>query len=1082
MTTENAILTTNREFNKKNCKELSRKEYMLQPHKEKIIFNNLKKIIENKNILINILIKYYILFAISLLLFLSKSNCLDTQPNNSSFITIKIKEGENKIFEQKEPREWIHPQEVYTNFTYPNEIIINGIKQKNISNIYKFNEVINNVTLIWYEPIYNCRCMFYQCDAILEINLNHFDTSQVTDMASMFYSCSNFISLDLSFLDTSQVMNMDNMFSHCSSLKYLNLLGKFKTSKVTSMEDMFNFCSNLISLDLSNFDTSNVRSMFRMFCDCSSLISLDLSNFKVPENCDDSHIYRNCYSLISLNLFEKSKEYRADMFYDCYSLKYVNLEKTNLNLNSMTSDIFEYVKNDLLICIKWNNNSDEDNIYINCINYLNISKLYTCFQSKINKTFTHDIPITCDICGKNYYKLYNNSDNNSYIDCQQIINYEVENNKELNISYDLSEFEKIKEKLIQNTNKDNILEGKDIEIQLDENILITWTTTNNQKNNLNINKATINLDDCEIILKKKYNISINEPLYIFKLDKKEEGMKIPKIEYEIYYPLFKNDEMVKLNLTKCKNKRIEILNYVDINNENIDKYNQSSPFYNDICTTTDSNSKVDKTISDRQKEFLSKNLSLCEENCILIEYNYTIKKAKCKCLIKLSFSSIKDMKFEKEIFLKSFKNINNVFNIKIVKCYKNINSIDKLKKNYGFYIELFYLFLFLIILLMFAFKYYYILDKDIKQIAEAKIKLNKIKNNKNILNKAHLTETKKTRFNKNKPHIFTKENHESNNKKHNLGIRNDLSNISNTKIKFNKRSKKKKNKKNNINKLFLIDDNSLVKLKRNKRINTTKNSLSLNDSNTKNDNNLKGILIKKENKKYKDILKYNDYELNSLMYEQALIYDKRVFTSYYFSLLRKNNLLIFSFFNNNDYNSQIIKIFLFFLFFSVHFVVNTLFFNDNTMHKIYSDGGDYKFYYQIPQIFYSSLISSFINSLIRFLSLSERDIVGFKQDKNLENIDNKMKKLRDTLKIKFIFFFIFTFLLLLLIFYYICCFCGVYANTQIHLIKDSIISFGLSLVYPFGICLLPSIFRISSLDKKKNKKYLYIFSQFLAIL
>ena len=40
--------------------------------------------------------------------------------------------------------------------------------------------------------------------------------------------------------------------------------------------------------------------------------------------------------------------------------------------------------------------------------------------------------------------------------------------------------------------------------------------------------------------------------------------------------------------------------------------------------------------------------------------------------------------------------------------------------------------------------------------------------------------------------------------------------------------------------------------------------------------------------------------------------------------------------------------------------------------------------------------------------------------------------------------------------------------TQIHLIKDIIISFGLSLIYPFGIYLLPSIFRIPSLSNKKN--------------
>ena len=54
--------------------------------------------------------------------------------------------------------------------------------------------------------------------------------------------------------------------------------------------------------------------------------------------------------------------------------------------------------------------------------------------------------------------------------------------------------------------------------------------------------------------------------------------------------------------------------------------------------------------------------------------------------------------------------------------------------------------------------------------------------------------------------------------------------------------------------------------------------------------------------------------------------------------------------------------------------------------------------------------------------------------------------------------------------YYITCFCGIYENTQIHLIKDTILSFVLSLIYPFGICLIPGIFRITALRAKNNDK------------
>ena len=62
-------------------------------------------------------------------------------------------------------------------------------------------------------------------------------------------------------------------------------------------------------------------------------------------------------------------------------------------------------------------------------------------------------------------------------------------------------------------------------------------------------------------------------------------------------------------------------------------------------------------------------------------------------------------------------------------------------------------------------------------------------------------------------------------------------------------------------------------------------------------------------------------------------------------------------------------------------------------------------------------------------------------------------------------------------------FCAIYRNTQYHLIKDTLISFGSSLISPFGIYLLPGIFRIPSLSNPKNKrKYLYNISLLLQML
>ena len=239
-----------------------------------------------------------------------------------------------------------------------------------------------------------------------------------------------------------------------------------------------------------------------------------------------------------------------------------------------------------------------------------------------------------------------------------------------------------------------------------------------------------------------------------------------------------------------------------------------------------------------------------------------------------------------------------------------------------------------------------------------------------------------------------------------------------------------------------------------------------------------------------DILEYTENEINSLEYEKALILDKRNYIQFYISLVKTKHLLIFSFyFYNKDYNFQIIKIFLFFFFFSVHFAVNALFFNDETMHKIYIDEGKFNFIFQIPQIIYSSIISGIMSVIINYrnlqinLALSEKIILEIKEVKKFDDLNLKKSEVLKTLKIKFYLFFIITFLLLLTFMYYITCFCGIYINTQIHLIKDTIISFTLSLIYPFIIYLIPGIFRIKALRaKNKDKECLYKLSTIIQSL
>jgi len=300
---------------------------------------------------------------------------------------------------------------------------------------------------------------------------------------------------------------------------------------------------------------------------------------------------------------------------------------------------------------------------------------------------------------------------------------------------------------------------------------------------------------------------------------------------------------------------------------------------------------------------------------------------------------------------------------------------------------------------------------------------------------------------------------------------------------YDKRKNKKHEKNNpkcinlNNNKRYHIKNNKYgtKKIKKMNTLNehkssTTKRFIKLNTTNKN---------YEKKIKKINKIMEYTNEEKNLLSYKDAIRYDKRTYFVYYISLLKTKHTLIFSFFQNNDYNSKIIKIDLFFVSFAIYYTVNCLFFDNNTLHKIYETEGSFNFIYQLPKIIYSSLISTVLNSILKNLALSNDGIINLKEDTK-GDIEKRNKKLIKCLNIKFILYFILGFLFLLCFWYYIAMFGAIYKNSQMHLLKDTLISFGLSLLYPFFIYLLPGIFRIPAIsDPKKKREYLYDFSKLI---
>ena len=180
--------------------------------------------------------------------------------------------------------------------------------------------------------------MFAHDRSLVNLNLANFNTWLVTDMAGMFEDLSNVVSLDLSNFNTSNVIDMNSMFAQTHKLKILNL-GHLNTSRVTTMEKMFNDMWALENLDVSSFDTSNVTTMKEMFSGVTKITTLNLNNFNTSKVTDMSNMFSSMLAIENLSLpsFDTRKvTTMRSMFATMEGLK-------NLNISSFdTSSVRDF--------------------------------------------------------------------------------------------------------------------------------------------------------------------------------------------------------------------------------------------------------------------------------------------------------------------------------------------------------------------------------------------------------------------------------------------------------------------------------------------------------------------------------------------------------------------------------------------------------------------------------------------------------------------------------------------------------------------------------------------------------------------
>ena len=661
--------------------------------------------------------------------------------------------------------------------------------------------------------------------------------------------------------------------------------------------------------------------------------------------------------------------------------------------------------------------------------------------------------------------------------------------------------------------------GESVTIETGNNYVYQITTMDNEISSLNgtidnpYNLSIINLGDCEDLLRGENNITDDQSLIFLKYEKLTEVVSDKSIQYEVYHPTTKQ----KLNLSICESSTISIyipINlpeetkqiYTELDRQGYDLFNPNDSFYNDLCTPFKSKDGTDVPMNDRRNDYYLKynNNTQCQANCQYDDYLSDLGYLKCECGVGNEDIETEHFdKFKNKVIYESFYDILKNSNYKVVKCYNLIFNKKIFLKNYGSMLVLAYFAIFT------AFLIYYIIVginplkiNTMKTINENQIKEKRktvllenvgidINNNANKRqSKFKYKRIKKQSLNppkKNSTKFINTKNEDKRNtfSNNDISIKTNSNFIRNKKINNHQKAKYKSiilfNKELNI----INNNNNFPNNKNKKNINKTVNSPSIqslkspmiNPKKMKFSLSQKNIIndIKELNEIKEENKKLDDYELNNLEYLEAIELDKRNILDVYWSTLKREHIILFTFFIRNDYNLVSIKFSRFIFLVCTDMAMNVFFFTDDSMHKVYKNYGKYDFVQQIPQIIYTTIVSQVLEVFLCFLSLTDKHFYQMKEIKNVQNNMNLIFRILRCVKIKLIGFYAFTLILFAFYWYLVSSFCAVYQNTQIIFIKDSISSFLLGLLYPFVLYIFPAILRVLSLKDREKKRFKVIF-------
>ena len=653
--------------------------------------------------------------------------------------------------------------------------------------------------------------------------------------------------------------------------------------------------------------------------------------------------------------------------------------------------------------------------------------------------------------------------------------------------------------------------------------------------------SIINLDECESLLKQQYEIPENVSLIILKYEKMTGIGSEKSIQYEVYDPT-DNYKRLNLSVCENSDIDIaipidideEIKNlYNDLKEDGYDLFDRNGKFYLDICTPFTADNGADILLADRLYFFFSKvaNLTVCPSNCQYSTFSIDTQYLSCQCMVNNDLIDVENTdKYLGNVLYNMEDYKLKYTSYKTMKCYKLVFNFKLFIKNLGSIILSILLLIYIIFLISFLIKGLSPLKVAISKLwfdeenisneykSNPEINYNKYKDTeekilnlkeqyppkKQILkkfiknnseNKDKAPKNKIVTFNQNNLNKDIGPNHiiidakgksgmfrnegdihttirssiDVNTKKHikidATGTKSFYINI-NSESKFKPKKEKEKSEK--------IETKPKKKPKRKTNSYIVEKPIKIKNKDIFESS--KSIVEKKVPKK--EII-LDDYELNHLNYLDALELDKRNYCRTYCSILMRDQLFLYTFVACNDYNLLPVKIGKFMIIIATLMAMNAFLFSDKSFHKLFISGVAHYLSYQILQILLSVVITSVVEVILCYLTLTDRHIYEIKamprKEVNGEKIFNILKCIRN----KLFTFYMITSIMLLFYWYFISAFCAVYPNTQKIYLIDCLLSLLIFSIISFIVYALTTLFRVISLKdvNKKRLKLCYLIGQ-----